>query len=208
MIRMESGIDRCESPLERILVEAFARCSRWEWTDSEPEENCPEIGWWPGWGMALLCQVAMGRYRADLVIAPTQEHPDVFPWIVVVEVDGHDFHERTKEQARHDKRRDRFFTESGATVLRFTGSEVHRDPLACAEQAWWVAARKQEKEFNAAFRSHLCERVVDRWEAFDGLLDWLYPGRPGFGQHHEVRGMLLGALVAKASHCSGMAVAP
>jgi very-short-patch-repair endonuclease len=54
---------------------------------------------------------------------------------LVVECDGHDFHERTKEQAEHDKKRDRKLTELGYTVLRFTGREIWRDPMACALQA-------------------------------------------------------------------------
>ena len=57
---------------------------------------------------------------------------------LIVECDGHDFHERTKEQAARDRSRDRAAQIAGATVLRFTGSEIHADPLACARQvaAW------------------------------------------------------------------------
>lgn len=53
---------------------------------------------------------------------------------IVIECDGHEFHERTKEQARRDKRRDRDIQESGYPVFRFTGSEVYSDPFACAKQ--------------------------------------------------------------------------
>ena len=52
---------------------------------------------------------------------------------VVVECDGHDFHERTKEQARKDRRRDRELQAKGYLVLRYTGSEVWRDPWGCVE---------------------------------------------------------------------------
>lgn len=47
---------------------------------------------------------------------------------LVVEVDGHEFHERTKEQAARDKSRDRYLTSNGYTIFRFTGSEVYRKP--------------------------------------------------------------------------------
>lgn len=50
----------------------------------------------------------------------------------VVECDGHDFHERTKEQAARDRSRDRRLQEAGFRVFRFTGSELYRDPLGCA----------------------------------------------------------------------------
>ncbi len=51
-----------------------------------------------------------------------------------IELDGHDFHDRTKEQAERDKSRDRLLTEKGWSPIRFTGSEVWRDPSACAQQ--------------------------------------------------------------------------
>jgi len=56
------------------------------------------------------------------------------PVRVAVELDGHDFHERTKEQASKDRRRDRAFAASGWDVLRFTGSDVYRDPLAVLDE--------------------------------------------------------------------------
>lgn len=53
---------------------------------------------------------------------------------VAVEADGHDFHERTKEQASRDRGRDRTFQLSGIPILRFTGSEIHRDAFGCGKQ--------------------------------------------------------------------------
>lgn len=60
------------------------------------------------------------NYRLDFFI----EAPGVK---LGVEIDGHDFHERTKEQARRDKERDRALVAAGFTVLRFTGSEIYND---------------------------------------------------------------------------------
>jgi very-short-patch-repair endonuclease len=53
---------------------------------------------------------------------------------LIVECDGHDFHERTKEQAAKDRARDREAQENGYEIFRFTGSELWRDPLGCAKQ--------------------------------------------------------------------------
>lgn len=50
---------------------------------------------------------------------------------VAVELDGHDFHERTKEQAIRDKSRDRELQMLGWKAVRFTGAEVWRDPERC-----------------------------------------------------------------------------
>lgn len=55
---------------------------------------------------------------------------------LIVECDGHEFYERTKEQAAKDRSRDRGAIIDGITVLRFTGSELWRDPWGCAEQIY------------------------------------------------------------------------
>lgn len=49
----------------------------------------------------------------------------------VVECDGHDYHERTKHQAAHDRARDRCLAINGIPTLRFTGSEICRSPEKC-----------------------------------------------------------------------------
>jgi len=51
---------------------------------------------------------------------------------IIVECDGHDFHEKTKVQAAHDKRRDRILQSLGYKVFRFTGSEIHNNAISCA----------------------------------------------------------------------------
>ena len=61
-----------------------------------------------------------------------------------VECDGHEFHERTKEQAARDRSRDRELTLNGWTVLRFTGSEVHKSAAMCAEQVFEAILRQTE----------------------------------------------------------------
>lgn len=52
----------------------------------------------------------------------------------IIECDGHDFHEKTKEQARKDKLKDRTLEERDLHIIRFTGSEITRDPEVCALQ--------------------------------------------------------------------------
>jgi hypothetical protein len=56
------------------------------------------------------------------------------PFLIAVECDGHDFHEKTKEQAAADKARDREIVAAGITVLRFTGSEIWKDAEKCAQE--------------------------------------------------------------------------
>ena len=53
---------------------------------------------------------------------------------LVIELDGHDFHEKTKQQAAHDRKRERSIIRGGYHVVRFTGHEVFRDSEACVKE--------------------------------------------------------------------------
>jgi len=53
---------------------------------------------------------------------------------LIIECDGHDFHERSKEQARKDKKRDRFLQSLGIPVFRFSGSEIWNNVFKCAQE--------------------------------------------------------------------------
>lgn len=75
----------------------------------------------------LFFDAPIGPYWADMLLVSARG-------LVVVEADGHDYHEKTKAQAAHDRRRDRYMTLHGYRVLRFTGSEIHRDSAACAKE--------------------------------------------------------------------------
>lgn len=87
---------------------------------------CPQFqmeGWRVDFAI-LRFALAGNRTGTPLVRAP----------LVIVECDGHEFHERTAEQAERDRSRDRAFQAAGHVVFRFTGRELWRDPFACAEQ--------------------------------------------------------------------------
>lgn len=71
-----------------------------------------------------VLQHDVGRYRLDFAIVDKQ---------LAIEVDGHAYHS-SRQQREHDAKRDRFLMAKGWRVVRFTGSEVHRDAMACARQ--------------------------------------------------------------------------
>jgi len=75
--------------------------------------------------------IKIGVYEADFLITTTRGEKKE---CVVIECDGHDFHEKTKQQAAHDKKRDRWFLRNGYKVLRFTGSEIYNDVASCGEE--------------------------------------------------------------------------
>lgn len=128
-----------QSPIEHMLAGALLWLNV-DWAGfpqvdflGGPEDHEEQFGPSSSEGLEffLTPQAKIGRYRVDLLL-----------WFrfkrhvagVAVECDGHDFHERTKEQASRDKKRDREILTAGFPVLRFTGSEIFKDAVACAKQ--------------------------------------------------------------------------
>lgn len=116
----------CESPIERLFLLAFYLVGGDEGGvifDDPPGK----MDMW----FFVKPQEQLGPYRADFVIGLV-EYPSAQR--VVVECDGHDYHERTKEQASHDRKRDRAMQSAGYKVFRFTGSDIYRDAIGCARE--------------------------------------------------------------------------
>lgn len=133
---------RCQSPIEKLFLAAFLGTSRaGDWTYSETEFNEAKAQHAVGaiFGEMYL-QAKIKGYRADFLIYSSWAER-----YVVIECDGHNYHERTPEQAAHDRKRDRAMAENGIRVLRFTGTEIYRDAPACARQAQefagWLAGQ-------------------------------------------------------------------
>lgn len=70
-------------------------------------------------------------YRADLFLICERS-------ALVIECDGHDFHDRTKQQAAYDRARDRDLLKLDIATARFTGSEIHHEPERCASDVWAI----------------------------------------------------------------------
>lgn len=138
--RRRRGLDRCESPIERQLALALSQVGSFRMR--EGNDHPWRIGSWEALAIVLLAQPLYGPYRADFALVPMNWHtPRALP--IIIEVDGHDFHERTKEQAARDRIRDRFMASQGSIVLRFSGSEVWRDSSKCAREILSYGSRIQ-----------------------------------------------------------------
>ena len=87
-------------------------------------------------GLIVKPQAHVAGWRVDYLIHAYDngyfsKKPDT--WMkLIVECDGHNFHERTKGQAARDRSRDRDAQALGIPVYRFTGSEIWKDPYGCA----------------------------------------------------------------------------
>jgi very-short-patch-repair endonuclease len=127
------AMERCESPIEQLMAYSMSPLIqrhlvaglRSLWVEQQIPLATPE-----------------GNYRADFLITAIISGVRVR---TIVECDGHEFHERTKEQATRDKRRDRALQKAGYSVLRFSGSEIWANSFACAEQVMEFLKSKAER---------------------------------------------------------------
>jgi very-short-patch-repair endonuclease len=90
-------------------------------------------------------QVQCGSHRVDFLFIGYCF--DEALAIVAVECDGHDFHEKNKFQAARDKSRDRDLALMGIHVMRFTGSEIHRDAARCVKQVFEFLVNRSTAAF-------------------------------------------------------------
>jgi very-short-patch-repair endonuclease len=119
-----------ESPLEAIF---FAWWWAWEMgrTTLYFENLC---GPWLYLRPQHWVEVEEKRYRLDFLVQPAILSADMakyqdrhFPK-VAIELDGHEFHEKTREQVTAGNQRDRALQKAGWTVFHVSGSELFRRP--------------------------------------------------------------------------------
>jgi len=108
-------IDKCESPIERQMLDALVSLFRWH-------DHCIAA--------EVIPQYKIGKYRADIMVRAVYSYRQ--PVHVVVECDGREFH-RTPEQKSRDYQRTLDIEAAGFAVLRFTGSEIYAGAKECAQ---------------------------------------------------------------------------
>lgn len=71
-------------------------------------------------------------YHADFCINCVDSEITEAKHEIIIECDGHEFHQKTKEQVRRDNEREMHMKMLGYDVLRFSGSQIFNDPIKCA----------------------------------------------------------------------------
>lgn len=135
-IELFKFLDIVESPIEALLLLEFI--NHWSLHPSIDANDRPCLSFgrrressnWQYAPLLLYVQLPIScldqSLRLDFaLLSETNNYTDSVRW--AIEVDGHDFHEKTKEQAQRDKQRDRLLQASDIRVLHFTGSEVFRN---------------------------------------------------------------------------------
>ena len=123
----------CQSPIESLMAMVEHKTSIGD-IALPPSFHSPEGG------IKVFPQIIIDRYRADFVAIYAHRRGGYA--IGGIECDGHDYHDLTKEQAIHDRARDRTFQECGLCILRYTGSEIWRNPLKCAVDALGILEKR------------------------------------------------------------------
>jgi very-short-patch-repair endonuclease len=72
------------------------------------------------------------KYKVDFLLVAVYKDELKF---LIVECDGHEFHEKTKKQVEYDKQRERSLIKLGYKIVRFSGSEIYKDHIKCAKEA-------------------------------------------------------------------------
>jgi very-short-patch-repair endonuclease len=134
---LENGARLCESPPELAMLYAIALVA-WD------QFGAGGLIATRGVFLEVQPQAHIGNYRVDflLTMALRDRGTTVSSAQMVVECDGHDFHDRTKEQASRDRARDRELQAVDLPIFRYTGSDVWRDVFAAAYQAVEELARR------------------------------------------------------------------
>lgn len=117
----------CKSPIEQIFMFAFSIYRFSNYGKDFDEGLCLET--------QFQIESLNGKnYVADFLLY--HEFAKIGSRRLVIECDGHEYHNATKEQVEHDNLRDMDIKESGYDIIHFSGSQLFKYPMKCAEQAY------------------------------------------------------------------------
>ncbi len=121
--RWERQLGECDSPIESDFLSALCPVViEFGYHVARSDDGTEEA-------IVVIPQANIDRHRVDFLIRFAFFGAELQ---IVVETDGHDWHERTKAQARRDRQRDRDLQAIGYEVFRFTGAEIRQSAKACA----------------------------------------------------------------------------
>jgi len=127
---LEKGM---ESPIEQILYCALKTIARLNFiNEAEPVEYDGKtyvlgLGIWP--------QYVIGNYRVDFLVEMSgidYKNRIQTKKGIIIECDSQQFHERTEEERRYEKKRDRYLMSKGYKIFHYTGKEILVNPLKIA----------------------------------------------------------------------------
>lgn len=154
-------LDSVDSPIEALMLLSLILCAREHflgvcvvWTHPTLEHHHEQQSDFSIGSRRLTLEIRpqaqVGEHRVDFVLSyygtdfvrsEARQAGGGDEWQevrvdkkMIVECDGHEFHEKTKEQAQRDKERDRNLQSLGFPVYRYTGSELYADVFRSAAE--------------------------------------------------------------------------
>ena len=127
---------QCKSPIEKIFMMTFNFVSILR--NDELPSDIMGVFIFP----QLDIETAQHKYYVDFYIVMESLNNSVG---VVVECDGHEFHQKTKEQVTHDNEREYEIKKVGYDILRFSGSQIYNAPFKCANDVFDYLLSKAER---------------------------------------------------------------
>lgn len=121
---LKESLINCESPIEQMLALELANLKLYDAYLFNPNMNII--------GVENQSQIKCNNieYRVDFLI-PVIFYKKIYRCFII-ECDGYEFHQKTKEQVKNDNIRQRNIEMSGYKVIRFSGTEIFNDSYKCA----------------------------------------------------------------------------
>jgi very-short-patch-repair endonuclease len=156
------AVTTCESPIEQMMLSclmfvssgygpSFAECRAQDFLMPPPAS-----------GLCVVPQYKVSDYRIDLALFCRGFNGDVL--MLAIECDGHEWHEKTKEQAKRDRKRDRALQALGWQTMRFTGSEIFEDAMACVDEIGNALTDFYERGFPAEMKDSAFNYMRLKWK--------------------------------------------
>ena len=152
-VNTQDGLEECESPIEQIFFLAIETVARINGAGECYHDFRRDV--WIEAGISVQRQMQIGKYRVDFLLSYAgtrivnakvfKMHTEFSERQLVVELDGHQFHDRNEPQRRYEKHRDRFLQKQGYKVFHYTGSEVVQNPFKVAAECLAYLLDENEK---------------------------------------------------------------
>ncbi len=131
-LRLLEFLDKADSPIEQMMLIALSDSVNFmEYKIYKKTGKPTQVSRY----FQIPLETNRGEYRADFLI---EVEIGDYKRSFVIECDGHEFHEKTKEQAKKDRQRERALMEEGYIVIRFTGSEIYDQAFERALEAMTI----------------------------------------------------------------------
>jgi very-short-patch-repair endonuclease len=124
-------IKKCKSPIEIILIIALDIINSDYYFSPQEKIICGDKNY-----IADFCLYNDGYVNTFLKSE----------FKLVIECDGYEFHQKTKEQVQKDNERELALKMAGYDVLRFSGTQIFNNPLKCAEDTYNYIIKKIQEE--------------------------------------------------------------